>query len=77
MRNLTKFIFILVVCMIFFVGCSTKKNTFTSRTYHNITAHFNAYFNGNEALKQAFTLINNQNIDVRFSIGFALSLMYS
>lgn len=63
MRNLTKFIFILVVCMIFFVGCSTKKNTFTSRTYHNITAHFNAYFNGNEALKQAFTLINNQNID--------------
>jgi tetratricopeptide (TPR) repeat protein len=49
--------------MIILVGCSTKKNTFFSRSYHNLTAHYNAYFNGNEALKQAFALIEKQNVD--------------
>ncbi|MDZ7777617.1 MAG: hypothetical protein U5L09_19365 [Bacteroidales bacterium] len=33
-------------------GCSTKKNTFTRRVYHNLTAHYNAYWNGNESLKE-------------------------
>ena len=34
------------------VGCSTKKSTFTRRVYHNLTAHYNAYWNGNESLKE-------------------------
>lgn len=33
-------------------ACSTKKNTFTRRLYHNTTAHYNAYWNGNESLKE-------------------------
>ncbi len=33
-------------------ACSTKKNTFTRRVYHNLTAHYNAYWNGNESLKE-------------------------
>nr|MBP8947058.1 hypothetical protein [Bacteroidales bacterium] len=61
MHKFSKFIPILIALFIFLAACSTKKNTFTSRTYHNLTAHFNAYFNGKEALKQAFTLINDQN----------------
>ncbi|NJO88726.1 MAG: hypothetical protein HC831_06985 [Chloroflexia bacterium] len=32
-------------------GCSTKKNTRSTRAYHNLTAHYNVYFNGNESLK--------------------------
>ena len=32
-------------------SCSTKKNTFTSRTYHNLTTHYNVYWNGNESFK--------------------------
>ncbi|MGB4665265.1 MAG: tetratricopeptide repeat protein [Bacteroidales bacterium] len=63
MHKFNKFIPIVIALLLFLVACSTKKNTFTSRTYHNITAHFNTYFNGKEALKQAFTLINNQNVD--------------
>ncbi len=35
-----------------FIGCSTKKNTFTRRVYHNLTSHYNGYFNGKEALKE-------------------------
>ena len=33
-------------------ACSTKKNTVTRRAYHNLTAHYNAYWNGNESLKE-------------------------
>ncbi len=32
-------------------SCSTKKNTFTRRAYHNLTSHYNGYFNGKEAIK--------------------------
>lgn len=32
-------------------GCSTEKNTRASRTYHNITSHYNVYFNANESVK--------------------------
>ncbi len=35
-----------------FSGCSTKKNTRASRTFHNITSHYNIYFNANESLKE-------------------------
>ena len=31
--------------------CSTKKNTAVHRAYHNMTAHYNAYFNGIESYK--------------------------
>jgi tetratricopeptide (TPR) repeat protein len=31
--------------------CSTEKNTFASRAYHNVTSQYNVYFNGNESLK--------------------------
>ncbi len=33
-------------------SCSTKKNTFTRRVYHNLTAHYNAFWNGNESFKE-------------------------
>jgi tetratricopeptide (TPR) repeat protein len=32
-------------------ACSTKKNTWTRRTYHNLTSKYNVYWNGNESLK--------------------------
>jgi len=33
-------------------GCSTKKNTFTRRVYHNLTSHYNVYWNGMDQLRQ-------------------------
>ncbi len=33
-------------------SCSTHKNTWTRRTYHNVTARYNAYWNGNQAYMQ-------------------------
>ncbi len=33
-------------------SCSTKKNTWTSRAYHNVNAEFNVMFNGRESFKE-------------------------
>lgn len=33
-------------------GCSSEKDTLVSKTYHNITAHYNAYFYANERLTE-------------------------
>ena len=46
--------FILVIfpaVLIFLASCSTKKNTFTRRVYHNLTAHFNVYWNGMDNMR--------------------------
>lgn len=33
-------------------SCSTKKNTWTRRTYHNLTSHYNVYWNGLMSLQE-------------------------
>lgn len=37
--------------MLLLSGCSTKKNTLTRRMYHNLTSHYNVYWNGEKSLK--------------------------
>lgn len=51
-RKAWLFITVFGFIAIAFAACSTKKNTFTRRAYHNLTAHYNAYYNGNESLKE-------------------------
>ena len=41
------------------ISCSTDKNTVVSRAYHNVTSHYNVYFNGNEAFKQGVARLEN------------------
>lgn len=40
-------IFLLV--LLFSLGCSTQKNTWLSRSYHNLTARYNVLFNGQQS----------------------------
>ena len=40
-----------VLVLLLLSGCSTKKNTLTRRMYHNLTSHYNIYFNGELAVK--------------------------
>ncbi len=44
---------LLFVLFLLMVSCSTKKNSFTRRWYHNLTSHYNVYWNGKEALIKA------------------------
>ncbi len=41
-------------------ACSTKKNNFFTRNYHNLTSYYNVYWNGVEALKQVETVIKEE-----------------
>jgi len=49
-KNLFVFLALSGVLMVVY-SCSTKKNTFTRRVYHNLTTHYNIYWNGNESFK--------------------------
>ena len=53
------------------IGCSAEKDTLVSKTYHNITAHYNAYFYANErynevreTLESSFQPNYNRILDV-------------
>lgn len=50
-------LFLIVVFLL--GGCSTEKNTVTSRAYHNVTAHYNVYFNGRQSLRAGIDKVNN------------------
>ncbi|MDD4602297.1 MAG: tetratricopeptide repeat protein [Bacteroidales bacterium] len=43
---------IILLGITFFTSCSTKKNTFTRRAYHNLTSHYNVYWNGMDNIRQ-------------------------
>ncbi len=55
---LTGIIMITVVVIFSQYSCSTKKNSFTRRAYHNLTAHYNAFWNGNESFKEGLRTLN-------------------
>ncbi|MBI1316456.1 tetratricopeptide repeat protein [bacterium] len=40
---------LLGACVLLWMGCKRTKDTFTSRTYHEMTSRFNPLFNGREA----------------------------
>ena len=47
--------------LIFFTACSTQKNTWSTRHFHEINTRFNVHFNGNEAYKQGIKQLNNSH----------------
>ncbi|HQP04268.1 MAG TPA: tetratricopeptide repeat protein [Bacteroidales bacterium] len=49
-------------------SCSTEKNTFLSRTYHNTTARYNIYFNAKESYKKGIKQAEASNTDSYISI---------
>lgn len=42
------------------LSCSTQKNTLMTRGFHNLTAHYNVYFNGNEAMEEGLQEIQEE-----------------
>jgi len=50
--KITRYIYAVFVALIL-VGCSQEKNTIVNRSYHNLTARYNGFFNGRLALQDA------------------------
>jgi tetratricopeptide (TPR) repeat protein len=66
LKQLKSFSFILTVgisMLIVVGGCKRTKDSFTSRTYHEMTSRFNPLFNGNEALRLALIKVENEHAD--------------
>jgi tetratricopeptide (TPR) repeat protein len=59
MRNKKIYIYRLVILFVLFAGCSTQKNTFITRTYHNITAKYNILFNGDVSFAKGLKKIED------------------
>jgi tetratricopeptide (TPR) repeat protein len=56
-------VYLFTCITILLIGCSTKKNTFITRTFHNTTAKYNGYFNANEIVKTGVAGIESSHID--------------
>lgn len=65
-RKILLFSLSIIVGIIIFNNCSTSKNTMPSRTYHNLTSHYNVYFNGKEAMKSGVKKID-QSFDDNYA----------
>ncbi|MEA1874680.1 MAG: tetratricopeptide repeat protein [Bacteroidota bacterium] len=63
MKQVKQHIIGFLVIVLLVMSCSTEKNTFISRTYHNITAHYNVYFNGREAYRKGIKRVEDQHSD--------------
>ena len=50
-------LFLSLVTIILF-SCSTKKNSFTRRVYHNLTGHYNMFWNGRESYREGVDQLN-------------------
>ena len=55
--------FALLAVALILAACSPKKNTFVSRAYNNLTAHYNAWWNGNESLKEGIDDLERSSKD--------------
>ena len=70
----------LFACVVFlFSSCSTKKKTWFHRQYHNTTAKYNGYFNGNESIKYGIKKITDDfdsNEFEEFALEFANTINF-
>lgn len=63
------FSLLLIIFSITFFSCTTSKNTTVTRTFHNITSHYNVYFNGNESFNSG-----TQKIDKNYKDNYSILL---
>jgi tetratricopeptide (TPR) repeat protein len=52
-----------IFCIAIVTACSTTKNTWVTRTYHNVTARYNGYFYAKESMKDAADKIEKTYVD--------------
>ena len=62
MRNIFKYRYLFFIAFLA-TACSTTKNTFISRTYHNVTSRYNVFFNGTESFKKGIKKAETSSTD--------------
>ena len=56
-------VLVLLALVLITPSCSTKKKSWINRQYHNTTAKYNGYFNGNESIKSGLKKIHKNHTD--------------
>jgi tetratricopeptide (TPR) repeat protein len=56
------YLIIALACILVF-GCSSEKNTVTSKAFHNVAAHYNGYFYAREEIAKIEETIRKSHID--------------
>ena len=59
----THIFFFLAIITLFVSSCSTTRDNFFSRTYHQTTTKYNGYFNANESIKRGLQKIKDSHKD--------------
>ena len=54
---------ITLLAALLFAGCSTQNTKWANVQYHNITCHYNVWWNGNESLKEGHNLLEHRHVD--------------
>ena len=54
---------LLILCIILANGCSSEKNTVTSKAYHNLTAHYNGYYYALEEISKIEETLKKSHVD--------------
>ena len=63
-RSFQSYYFVLaIVAVASLMACSTTKNTFVTRTYHNLTSRYNGYFYAKESMKDARDKVEKTYVD--------------
>lgn len=63
MKKIIQIYSIPVLCLAILLSCSTKKDAFVNRTFHNVTTKYNVLFNGKNALNDGREALINSYID--------------
>lgn len=53
----------LSIILVIIPSCSTKKKSWVNRQYHNTTAKYNGYFNGNKSINSGVKKLHSNHID--------------
>ncbi len=59
MRRCKSSIFFSIIILFVLFSCSSKKNTLVSRSYHDITAYYNYYFNAYDSYKKSLKKVED------------------
>lgn len=58
----------LIFLILLSVSCSVRQDKWANRFWHSLNTHYNGYFNGHEALKEAMQMIANAHKDDFYSV---------
>lgn len=61
LKNLFLYALLLMLSVLF--SCSSERNTWTSKAYHNTTAHYNGYWYANEEIRKVEDIIQKAQVD--------------